>query len=98
MGYDEYLTVIVFGIGITLTLIFKNYDFLIIPSLGIPIILGYLGRKENILAKSQIFERDTILMIALIAFIVVILNYMIDPRIGLLVLGLIMPIIFAIKG
>ncbi|MFA4645687.1 hypothetical protein P8X24_00160 [Pyrococcus kukulkanii] len=88
----------IFLTGILLTLALKDFTFLIIPSVGIPISLAYLGRYKNILVKSHLFEKDTLAMIVIISAITIAFNFIIDPRIVLLLLGTATPMIAGFKG
>ncbi|AEC52796.1 hypothetical protein PNA2_1883 [Pyrococcus sp. NA2] len=96
MKYETMISLL-FGTSVFLTLIFKDYSFLVIPSIGIPIILAYLGRRENLFAKSPLFDRDTVTIVLLIIAIVIVFNLFTDPRLGLLSLGLFIPVIFSLK-
>ncbi|ASJ16908.1 hypothetical protein A3L04_07400 [Thermococcus chitonophagus] len=89
---------VVFLLGILLTLTFKDFTFLIIPSIGIPASLAYLERHKNILAKSNLLERDTLMIIGIITLVTIAFNFMIDPRFGLLMLGTVVPLIAGLKG
>ncbi|MFA4668922.1 hypothetical protein [Pyrococcus kukulkanii] len=87
----------IFLIGVSLTLAFKDFTFLAIPSIGIPVTLAYLERYKNILAKSHLFEKDTLVMIGIISVVTVTFNFIVDPRIGLLLLGTGIPMIAGLK-
>ncbi|WP_048146702.1 hypothetical protein [Pyrococcus abyssi] len=94
----EHVVLMLFILGLVLTVIFKDYSFFAIPSLGIPALLTYIGRRENILSKSPLFDLDTLLILGIAVCAVLLFEIFTDPRIGLLIMGLLAPIFMTIRG
>jgi len=54
--------------------------------------LAYISREMNILAKSRLFDRDLFVMIGITIFIILLFEYLIDPRIGLITAAFLIPL------
>ncbi|NJE85346.1 hypothetical protein E3E23_05860 [Thermococcus sp. CX2] len=84
---------IILVIGILISLILKTYVGVAIASVGIPLYLAYIAREQNILAKSRLFDRDFFLMIAIAVVVILVFNYIWDPRVGLIAMAVLVPIL-----
>jgi len=89
---SEYAVLVILLIGLLVSVVFKSYIGVAIAALGIPLYLAYISREMNILAKSRIFDRDLFVMIGITIFIILIFEYLIDPRIGLIIAAFLIPL------
>ncbi len=79
--------------GIGLSLILHNYAGIALAAIGIPVYLAYMAREQNILAKSRLYDRDLFIMIGLAVAVILTFNYFLDPRVGLIALAVLVPLI-----
>ena len=79
--------------GIAVSLILKDYVGITIAALGIPAYLAYTAREQNILAKSRLYDRDLFLMIGIAVVVILVFNYFLDPRVGLIALAIVVPLL-----
>jgi hypothetical protein len=84
---------IILTVGIVTSLLLKNYAGIAIAALGIPAYLAYTAREQNILAKSRLYDRDLFLMIGISVVVILVFNYFLDPRIGLIALAIVVPLL-----
>ena len=84
---------IILTAGIVLSLILRNYAGIALAALGIPAYLAYTAREQNILAKSRLYDRDLFMMIAITVVVILAFNYFLDPRVGLIALAVLVPLI-----
>ena len=77
---------IILAVGIGISLLLKNY-------IGIPAYLPYTAREQNILAKSRLYDRDLFLMIGISVVVILVFNYFLDPRVGLIALAIVVPLL-----
>ncbi|KPU63491.1 membrane protein [Thermococcus sp. EP1] len=89
---DEYA---VFGIllaGLLVSVVFKSYIGVVLAALGIPLYLAYVSKERNILAKSRIFDKDLFIMIGITIVVILVFEYFLDPRIGLILAAFLIPL------
>ncbi|WP_297550359.1 hypothetical protein [Thermococcus sp.] len=84
---------IILAIGIAVSLILRDYIGITIAALGIPAYLAYTAREQNILAKSRLYDRDLFLMIGISVVVILVFNYFLDPRVGLIALAIVVPLL-----
>ncbi len=84
---------IILAVGITISMIFRTYVGIAFASLGIPLYLAYMAREQNILAKSRLYDRDLFVMTGIAVVVIVVFNYLWDPRIGLITLAVVVPLL-----
>lgn len=84
---------IILAVGIGISLLLKNYIGIAIAALGIPAYLAYTAREQNILAKSRLYDRDLFLMIGISVVVILVFNYFLDPRVGLIALAIVVPLL-----
>ncbi|WP_297508612.1 hypothetical protein [Thermococcus sp.] len=84
---------IILTAGIALSLIMRDYAGIALAALGIPAYLAYTAREQNILAKSRLYDRDLFVMIAISVVVILAFNYFLDPRVGLIALAVLVPLI-----
>jgi hypothetical protein len=84
---------IIFTAGILISLALRTYYGVVLAALGIPTYLAYVARHQNILAKSRLYDRDLFLMIGIAIGIILLFNYLWDPRLGLITLAVIVPLL-----
>ncbi|ASJ01640.1 hypothetical protein [Thermococcus gorgonarius] len=84
---------IIFTAGILISVIFKTYYGVVFAALGIPAYLAYVARHQNILAKSRLYDRDLFLMILIAIGVILLFNYLWDPRLGLITLAIVVPVL-----
>ncbi|MBP1911371.1 hypothetical protein [Thermococcus stetteri] len=84
---------IILALGVGISLVTRNYLGIAFAALGIPAYLAYTAREQNILAKSRLYDRDLFLMIVISAAVILAFNYFFDPRAGLIILALVVPLI-----
>ncbi|WP_297499614.1 hypothetical protein [Thermococcus sp.] len=84
---------IIFTTGIALSLILRSYAGIALAALGIPAYLAYTAREQNILAKSRLYDRDLFVMIVITVVVILAFNYFLDPRVGLIALAVLVPLI-----
>ncbi|WP_461864909.1 hypothetical protein [Thermococcus sp.] len=80
--------------GIITSLALKTYLGVVIAAIGIPLYLAYISREQNILASSRLFDKDLFMMIGVMIFIILAFNYFSDPRVGIIMLAVLIPVIF----
>ncbi len=88
----EYRIGAILLIGLIVSVILRTYAGIVIAALGIPFYLAYTAREQNILAKSRLFDRDLFLMMGLTVIVILIFEYFADPRIGLIVMAIVVPL------
>ena len=88
----EYRIGLILLIGIMISVILRTYAGIILAALGIPFYLAYIAREQNILAKSRLFDRDLFLMMGLTIIVILAFEYFADPRIGLIVMAIVIPL------
>lgn len=84
---------IIFSTGIVLSLLLKNYIGIAVAAIGIPAYLAYTAREQNILAKSRLYDRDLFIMTGISVVVILVFNYFLDPRIGLIALAVVVPLL-----
>ncbi|WP_456367403.1 hypothetical protein [Thermococcus sp.] len=84
---------IILAVGVGVALILRNYIGIALAALGIPAYLAYTAREQNILAKSRLYDRDLFVMILISVIVIVVFNYFLDPRIGLIALAILVPLV-----
>ncbi|WP_297070639.1 hypothetical protein [Thermococcus sp.] len=84
---------IILAVGILISVILRTYIGITFAALGIPLYLAYVGREQNILTKSRIYDRDLFLMTAIAVIIIIAFRYIWDPRVGLISLAVLVPIL-----
>ncbi|NJE10858.1 hypothetical protein [Thermococcus sp. MAR1] len=90
---EEHGVGIILAAGILISLILKTYVGVAIAALGIPLYLAYVAREQNILAKSRLYDRDLFLMIAIAVVVILVFNYLWDPRMGLIAMAVVIPLL-----
>ncbi|ANF22497.1 hypothetical protein [Thermococcus piezophilus] len=90
---DEYAVGIILIAGLAVSLAFRTYLGVVLAAIGIPLYLAYVAREQNILAKSRLFDRDFFLMIAIAVVVILVSNYIWDPRVGLIAMAVLVPIL-----
>ncbi|HIH72913.1 MAG: Uncharacterized protein XD43_1600 [Thermococcales archaeon 44_46] len=90
---EEYTVLGILLIGLVVSIVSKSYIGVAIAAFGIPLYLAYISREINILAKSRIFDRDLFLMIGITVFIILLFEYLLDPRIGLIIAAFVIPLL-----
>ncbi len=89
---SEYAVLGILLIGLLVSVMSRSYAGVAIAALGIPLYLAYISREMNILAKSRLFDRDLFVMIGITIFIILLFEYLIDPRIGLITAAFLIPL------
>ena len=89
---SEYAVLGILLIGLLVSIMSRSYVGVAIAALGIPLYLAYISREMNILAKSRLFDRDLFVMIGITIFIILLFEYLIDPRIGLITAAFLIPL------
>ncbi|WP_297466504.1 hypothetical protein [Thermococcus sp.] len=84
---------VILTLGIAVSLILRDYVGITIAALGIPAYLAYTAREQNILAKSRLYDRDLFLMIGISVVVILVFNYFLDPRVGLIALAIVVPLL-----
>jgi len=90
---EEYAVGIILTAGILISLILRTYVGVAIAAVGIPLYLAYTARGQNILAKSRLYDRDLFLMIAIAVVVILVFNYLWDPRMGLIAMAVAIPLL-----
>ncbi|WP_297464750.1 hypothetical protein [Thermococcus sp.] len=90
---EETAVLTILAAGILTAMIFKTYLGIVIAALGIPLYLSYISRDQNILAKSRLYDRDLFLMIAIAVVVILVFNYLWDPRMGLIAMAVVIPLL-----
>lgn len=90
---EEHAVGIILAAGILVSLIFKTYVGVAMAAVGIPLYLAYISREQNVLAKSRLYDRDLFLMIAIAVVIILVFNYLWDPRMGLIAMAVAIPLL-----
>jgi len=90
---EEHAVGIILTAGIIISLVMKTYVGVAIAAIGIPLYLAYVAREQNILAKSRLFDRDLFLMIAIAVVVILVFNYLWDPRMGLIAMAVAIPLL-----
>ena len=90
---EEHAVGIILVAGILVSLIFKTYVGVAMAAVGIPLYLAYISREQNVLAKSRLYDRDLFLIIAIAVVIILVFNYLWDPRMGLIAMAVAIPLL-----
>ena len=90
---EETAVGIILAAGIFISVAFRTYAGVAVAALGIPLYLAYIAREQNILAKSRLYDRDLFLMIAIAVAVILVFNYFWDPRMGLVAMAVVIPLI-----
>ena len=90
---EEHGVGIILGLGIFISVAFRTYAGVTIAAVGIPIYLAYVARHQNILAKSRLFDRDLFLMMAIAVAVILVFDYLWDPRMGLIAMAVAIPLL-----
>ncbi len=83
---------VIFSVGLLISLLFRTYWGVVFASVGIPVYLAYTAREQNILAKSRLYDRDLFVMIAIAVVVILGFDYFWDPRAGLIMLAIVVPL------
>jgi len=84
---------LILAAGIGVSLLLRDYVGIAIAALGIPAYLAYTAREQNILAKSRLYDRDLFLMIGIAVVVILVFNYFLDPRVGLIAMAIVVPLL-----
>ncbi len=79
--------------GVLLSYLSGRHAFIITVAVIIPFYLAYVRRESNLLAKSRFYDRDLITMSAVAVALVLLFKLIWDPRVGLIVMVIMIPII-----
>ncbi|WP_258083562.1 hypothetical protein [Thermococcus thermotolerans] len=90
---EEYAVGIILAAGIVVSLVLRTYSGIALAALGIPLYLAYIAREQNVLAKSRLYDRDLFLMIAIAVVVILVFNYLWDPRMGLIAMAIAIPLL-----
>ncbi|AFL95373.1 hypothetical protein CL1_1170 [Thermococcus cleftensis] len=90
---EEHAVGIILAVGIFISVAFRTYVGIAIAAVGIPLYLAYTAREQNILAKSRLYDRDLFLMIAIAVVVILVFNYLWDPRMGLIAMAVAIPLL-----
>ncbi|WP_297421849.1 hypothetical protein [Thermococcus sp.] len=90
---EEYAVGILLTVGIAISLLFRTYLGIAFAAVVIPLYLTYIARDQNILAKSRLYDRDLFLMIGITATILLGFNRLWAPRVGLVALAVVIPLL-----
>jgi len=83
----------VFFIGIVIAIVTKSYLGIAFAAVAIPLVLAYMAREQNILAKSRLYDRDLFVMMAITVIVILGFDKLWDPRLGLITLAVLVPLI-----
>ncbi|USG99509.1 hypothetical protein K1720_08315 [Thermococcus argininiproducens] len=89
---DEYAVFSILLAGLLISVVFKSYIGVVLAALGIPVYLAYVSKERNILAKSRIFDKDLFIMIGITIVVILVFEYFLDPRIGLILAAFLIPL------
>ncbi|WP_456365222.1 hypothetical protein [Thermococcus sp.] len=84
---------VIFTLGMVVSIALKTYYGVLIAALGIPAYLAYTARHQNVLASSRLYDRDLFIMIVIAILVIIAFNYLWDPRLGLITLAIVVPIL-----
>jgi len=90
---EEHAVGIILAAGILISLIFRTYAGVAVAAVGIPLYLAYVARQQNILAKSRLLDRDLLIMMGIAVVVILVFDYLWDPRMGLIVMAVVIPIL-----
>ncbi|WP_048151112.1 hypothetical protein [Palaeococcus ferrophilus] len=93
---EEQAVGIILVAGLTISLLTKSYIGVALAALGIPLYLAYLAREQNILVKARLVDRDLFVMIGVTVAVIFVFKLFSDPRLGLVGMAFIIPLIFLI--
>ncbi len=79
--------------GIVFSFLTKSYAGIGIAAIGIPLYLAYTAREQNVLAKSRLYDRDLFVMIGIAIVVILAFNYLWDPRMGLIAMAIVIPLL-----
>ncbi|ASJ10592.1 hypothetical protein A3L12_04415 [Thermococcus sp. P6] len=81
--------------GIVISLVLRTYLGVAVAALGIPAYLSYRSRRQNLLAKSRLYDRDLFIMIGVAIVTILLFDYLWDPRVGLISMAILVPLLAA---
>ncbi|ACS90104.1 MULTISPECIES: hypothetical protein [Thermococcus] len=89
---EEYAVLGILLMGLVISTASKSYWGVVFAALGIPLYLAYISRERNILVRSRIFDKDLFIMIGITIIVILIFEYLLDPRIGLVLAAFLIPL------
>jgi len=89
---EEYAVLGILLMGLVISTASKSYWGVVFVALGIPLYLAYISRERNILARSRIFDKDLFIMIGITIIVILTFEYLLDPRIGLVLAAFLIPL------
>jgi hypothetical protein len=91
---EEQAVGIILVAGLAVSLLTRSYIGVALAAFGIPLYLAYLAREQNILVKARLVDRDLFVMIGVTVVVILVFNTFSDPRLGLVGMAFIIPLIF----
>ncbi len=92
-GKPEIIVTVLLTTGILLSYVTGNRWFILSLAVVVPTYLAYVRRESNLLSKSKFYDRDFLLMVAVAVAVAVVFRTFWDPRIGLIIMIILIPIL-----
>jgi len=87
----EAVVTLTLAVGVTLSYVTGNHWFVIALAVIVPFYLAYVRRETNLFEKSRFYDKDFLIMIAIVASATLVFRLFFDPRIGLILMIIIIP-------
>lgn len=91
---EEHVIGLILTASLTVSLAAKTYLGIAVAAIGIPLYLAYISREQNIMASSRLFDKDLFMMIGIMIAIILVFSLFSDPRVGIILLAILIPVIF----
>ncbi|GAB6103087.1 hypothetical protein JCM16138_23100 [Thermococcus atlanticus] len=91
---EEHVIGLILILSLVVSLAAKTYLGIAIAAIGIPLYLAYVSREQNIMASSRLFDKDLFMMIGIMIIIILVFSLFSDPRVGIILLAVLIPVIF----
>ena len=91
---EEHVIGLILILSLIVSLVAKTYLGIAIAAIGIPLYLAYVSREQNIMASSRLFDKDLFMMIGIMIIIILVFSIFSDPRVGIILLAVLIPVIF----
>ena len=91
---EEHVIGLILILSLIVSLVAKTYLGIAIAAIGIPLYLAYVSREQNIMASSRLFDKDLFMMIGIMIIIILVFSLFSDPRVGIILLAVLIPVIF----
>ncbi|WP_461865891.1 hypothetical protein [Thermococcus sp.] len=91
---EEHVVGLILVVSLVVSIALRTYLGVVIAAIGIPLYLAYISREQNIMASSRLFDKDLFMMIGTMIVVILVFGYFSDPRVGIILLAILIPVFF----